>query len=373
MSDFMDKIGGCYIKLIIIALVVAWVTNFLGQPSLFLGWLGIGKWGDAYYDGSNGLTTGEQAEYDNEIEEFFSTAKQKLNLKVKSLLNEYLELDKRFNNINNQITSIEKDIKKHIQEYKNNPSTTNYNNINILHGQLIENHNQLVEINTQIENIDVELVQLKKNIIIEYIDQEYEAEDKSKINDDFIRYSKEVKSYKVERKDTMVSDRSKSKPKINVYDERILIIPKDLTESIKNLDDKIETLTKDVNSVVYTITYMQENSSVFLGENQACWYILGTKNELEALNVVHVKSLLSWNYSVDLNEEGMFDKSRFFQGDKGKISKIPIPVDCRSRYEILTKHPNGSYEKKPEYIKIINQNRFWSKTDFLVILLKRKE
>lgn len=365
MDDFVGKICGCVLKLVIIAVVIAYLTTVIAQPSLFLGWLGIGKWGDAYYDSNDPtLSEEEQAEFDNEIEYFFSTTKQAINAKVKNLLNDYLDLDKRFDKISNEIKRINKSC---------NINQQNVNIQNEIYNKFIENHNLLIEINSQIQDIDIELFQLKKDIIQEYFDNSscedydyYNSNENSKLCQLFDKCCNKKKKVTIERG----NKNGGSSRGGNNSTENVLIVPKELSENIKNLETNLNTIIIEIEKEITNITVITEKA--ITEENSQCWYILGTKEELEELNIVHVKSIWKWNWSVDLNDEGMFDKRRFFQGDKRNIKKIPIPIDCNG-YEILTDMPDESYKEKHDYIEIINQKEFWSNTDFLVILLKKME
>ncbi len=357
----MDTVGGCYIKLIIIALVIAYLTTVISQPSLFLGWFGIGKWGDAYYD-KDGMTTEEQARFDSEIEDFFSTAKQKLNLKIKNLLNEYLELDKRFDKISNEIKNM------------NKTCNINQQNINIqneTYNKFIENKNLLIEINSQIQDIDFELFQLKKDIILEYFDGISDKKFTSFVEECDYYNSGENKELckKFNSCCTMTKDmkikRSDERTRTGNSTHKVLIIPEDLSENVKNLEINLNTLVIEIEKEITNIITTTENATPI---STTCWYIIGTAEELEKLNVVRQKSLLKWNFGATLNDEGMFDKRRFFEGDKTKISKILIPNGYNS-YEILTDMPSESYSEHHDHIEIKDPNKFWSNTNFLVILL----
>lgn len=358
MDDFIGKIGGCILKLVIIQVVIGAILCFLGEPSTVLGWLGIGKWGEAYYDsvgtdsrgnqrGKAGLSESEKKEFDKEIKDFFERTTSAVGLKIKNLLNKFLDLDKRFDEIKYKIDNI-------------NTRNLNKQDINIqneVYNTLVENNNQLVEINTQIQNIDIELFNIKKEVIKEYCE--------TNKYDDYSYYDSHNKD---EITDLIKNDGG------TYYKEgkECHYIPEAIIEDIKNLETNLKALMQDVEKKMQDVEKKKEESGVIGEGDSQCWYILGTKGELEERNIARAKSLLIWSWGAELNDEGLFDKRYFFQGDKRKITKIPISESVK-KYEILSDMPEDSYQKKHDYIEIKDKKKFWSNTDFLVILLDKKE
>lgn len=101
---------------------------------------------------------------------------------------------------------------------------------------------------------------------------------------------------------------------------------------------------------------------------QSGWYVIGTKEDLEAKGLIFHKGFFD---NKAINED--FDKSQFKKVDIYDLKEVLL--DAR-KAEIVTTHPSESYEKvgikkKVNKLVIKNPELFWSVSKFLIIEIER--
>lgn len=164
-----------------------------------------------------------------------------------------------------------------------------------------------------------------------------------------------------------------------------------LTKTIENLQAQLEAQNKNVqeleaqlaekNLLIATqgeqITNLNQNVNDLQSENQqkqetiqqqdkdmhTAWFVFGTKAELKEQKILE---------KGDVLKNGNFNKDYF--------TKIDIRIDREIKLysknaELLTTHPNGSYQlvkdaKKEYVLKIVDPAKFWSTSKYLVIQVK---
>lgn len=381
MSKLMDTVGGCYMKLIIVAVICA-----IGPYLL------------------NSLLFHSDEETTQKALTALSPTKQKIKNKIKDFLNDFLGIEDEFDKIKAEIEQIENEIAK----INTNPKKKINNDFSKTYNLCLNQHNQLINLNNKLEEFNIKLFYLKKEITSVYLKELTTAYDEDEVNSSkkerYLNYIKKSESYNYYNNDERESiiqtfnsildckvaierthiDGELEGGKSNNWhiknrrethkDESIKLVPSDISDGMLKLDTDINVLITETNNLLIQIEQNKNNLielDPFISSlnNSTCWYIIGTAEELEKLNVVRQKSLLKWNFGATLNDEGMFDKRRFFEGDKTKISKILIPNGYND-YEILTDMPSESYKENHDYIEIKDPTKFWSNTDFLVILLE---
>ncbi len=162
-----------------------------------------------------------------------------------------------------------------------------------------------------------------------------------------------------------------------------------LTEELKAKQQQIETLQAELASKNIRIAELDDavaglnqNVSDLTAENEAqgatiagqdkalntAWFVFGTKSELKEQKILESKFL----------QKGEVLKNADF--NKDYFTKIDIRTDkviklYSKRAELLTDHPDGSYELEKDEkgqltLKITNPNSFWSISRYLVIQVK---
>ncbi len=153
-------------------------------------------------------------------------------------------------------------------------------------------------------------------------------------------------------------------------DEEITLLKQKLEEMNFNMQELNEKIG-DLESNLDTLQQITEQQDQTINEQDkllhTTYYVIGTKDELKANNILTKDGLLS-KLSIDAN----FNKSYFTESDYRNLNEIPIN---HKKIEIITQHPSDSYtviesEGTVTKIKINNKDKFWSLSKFLVIVLK---
>jgi len=131
---------------------------------------------------------------------------------------------------------------------------------------------------------------------------------------------------------------------------------------IAELDQTIAVLNEDVNSLKEENTSKAETISTQDKQLNTAWYVYGTKKELKEQNILKGGKVLQDNFNKDY------------------FTKIDIRVDKEVKLysrsaEMLTSHPAGSYTlqrdaNKQYVLRIVDPEKFWSTSKYLVILVK---
>lgn len=134
-------------------------------------------------------------------------------------------------------------------------------------------------------------------------------------------------------------------------------------EHIGALNNTVDSLNTTVSTVTDERNAAQEVSVKLENELNTCYYVVATKSELKKYNIIESGFLRKTKLM-----KGDFDKGSFVISDKRELTSLPLKV---SKVKILTNHPANSYELVDEsgnkVIKIVNPEKFWSLTNYLVI------
>ncbi len=133
---------------------------------------------------------------------------------------------------------------------------------------------------------------------------------------------------------------------------------------------KIDSLNTAVDSLNTTVATVNENldeaqaASIRLtNELNTCYYVVATKSELKAHQILETGFLRKSKLM-----KGDFDKDFFITGDKRNLQFINLNSD---KAKICTSHPEGSYtiseNDHEKTLNIIDHEKFWSLTNYLVI------
>lgn len=132
---------------------------------------------------------------------------------------------------------------------------------------------------------------------------------------------------------------------------------------IEELDMAVDSLNTTVANVTQEKEIAQEESINLANELNTCFYAVGSKSELKEHKIIETGFLKKTKIM-----KGDFEQSYFTTADKRTLTSIPTHA---KKAQILTNQPQDSYEIIDENglktIKIINADKFWSLTNYLVI------
>lgn len=132
---------------------------------------------------------------------------------------------------------------------------------------------------------------------------------------------------------------------------------------IEELGETVDSLNAEVASVTQEKEIAEEESINLANELNICFYAIGTKGELKDNRIIETGFLKKTKIL-----KGDFELSYFTQADKRSL--ITIPTHSK-KAKILTNHPVDSYEIVDENgtktINIINADKFWNLSNYLVI------
>lgn len=137
---------------------------------------------------------------------------------------------------------------------------------------------------------------------------------------------------------------------------------------IAELDDAVAGLTQSVNDLVAD---NKAKAEVMAGQDKAlnaAWFVFGTNSELKEQKIISKKFL----QKTKILEDKELNKDYFTQIDIRRDKEIKLYAKDA---KLLTAHPEGSYElvkdEKGELIlMIVNPNKFWNVSRYLVIEVK---
>jgi len=135
---------------------------------------------------------------------------------------------------------------------------------------------------------------------------------------------------------------------------------------IKNLNQSVDSLNA-VNENVKKEREAAKQESQELAKEvdnlNVCYYVVGSKSELKNQKIIETGFLRKTKIL-----EGDYEMSYFTKADRRTLSEIPLHS---SKAQLMTSHPHGSYEivdhGNVKTLHILNANRFWEKSNFLVI------
>ena len=135
---------------------------------------------------------------------------------------------------------------------------------------------------------------------------------------------------------------------------------------IKNLNQSVDSLSTVTKTVTKEKEAAQEESRQLTNEVNnlnVCYYVIGSKKELKANKIIESGFLRKTKIL-----EGDFEMSYFTKADRRTLSEIPLHSN---KAQLMTNHPKDSYELVDQggtkVLHILNANRFWEKSNFLVV------
>ena len=168
-------------------------------------------------------------------------------------------------------------------------------------------------------------------------------------------YSKQLK--------TMVE---KLKKELTQKNEQIVLLQKELNKKnvkINELDNTVQELNINVNELNAAKKKNEKTINEQDAKINSVWYAIGTKSELKEMKILDGSKVL---------QDENANMSYFTKADKRKLTTIETH---ESSAKMLTSHPKDSYSfvrdsNKKYILTIINPEKFWSISKYLVIQVK---
>ena len=136
------------------------------------------------------------------------------------------------------------------------------------------------------------------------------------------------------------------------------------TQQIATLDETVSTLRTNVTSLNQETTAQKETISSQDTQINTGYYIVGTKSELIAANVMSKGGLFR---SAKISYQA--EQSAFVKIDIREVSEIALNA---KKAKVLSVHPAGTYslevdQNGMQILKVTNPKAFWEQTKYLVI------
>lgn len=136
------------------------------------------------------------------------------------------------------------------------------------------------------------------------------------------------------------------------------------TQQISSLDETVSTLRHDVSSLSQESSLQKETISTQDVQINTAYYIVGTKAELIAANVMSRGGLFR---SAKISYQA--EQSAFIKVDIREVSEINLNT---KKAKVLSVHPTGTYtlevgQNGMQILKISAPKTFWEQTKYLVI------
>lgn len=135
---------------------------------------------------------------------------------------------------------------------------------------------------------------------------------------------------------------------------------------IKNLNQSVDSLNVVNENVTKEREAAKQESKELANEVanlNVCYYVIGSKSELKAHKIIETGFLRKTKIL-----EGDYEMSYFTKADRRTLSEIPLHSN---KAQLMTSHPQDSYEivehGNVKTLHILNANRFWEKSNFLVV------
>ena len=136
------------------------------------------------------------------------------------------------------------------------------------------------------------------------------------------------------------------------------------TQQIATLDEAVSNLRHDVESLTKEATSQKETISTQDVKLNTAFYIVGTKAELIAANVMSKGGLFR---SAKISYQA--EQSAFIKIDIREVTDISLNS---KKAKVMSVHPDGTFTLEPDasgmlVLKITNPKSFWEHTKYLVI------
>ena len=132
---------------------------------------------------------------------------------------------------------------------------------------------------------------------------------------------------------------------------------------ITTLGTQVDSLTTTVTTVTDERNQAQEQALQATNELNTCYYVIGTKSELKAHDIIESGFLRKTKIMPS-----DFDQDFFTTADKRTLTQLNLNS---SKAEVMTNQPKDSYTietvGKQKVLTITDPTRFWSVSNYLVV------
>jgi chromosome segregation ATPase len=234
------------------------------------------------------------------------------------------------------------------------------------------------------ENLNT--IKTKENIITEHYDSNIEMKHdvKERINNDITAIYNLLTDTR-SKLDDAKNKLGKSNFRINEFEKMIANFTRDielkdsallsLRTEIENMNIQLASLNQNVGElklwneekedIIASQVEIIDNKDV---ELNTAYYTVGTKKELKEENIITAEGgFIGIGKAEKLNQS--LDEKLFTRIDKRQVIQIPLPG---KKQEIVTPHDTTSYkiswEKDQRVLKIVDQDKFWKSSKYLVVI-----
>ncbi len=143
----------------------------------------------------------------------------------------------------------------------------------------------------------------------------------------------------------------------------------ELRDKLEQMNIQIDILSSNVESLTAESRAKSKVISEQTGELNTAYYVIGTKKELRANNIITMEGgFAGIGRNKKIKED--FNQDYFTRVDITHLTSIPV---LHKKATIVTTHPSQSYtifgDKRVDSIVIRNPKEFWSASKYLVIVI----
>lgn len=143
----------------------------------------------------------------------------------------------------------------------------------------------------------------------------------------------------------------------------------ELRDKLEQMNIQIDILSSNVESLTAESRAKSKVISEQTGELNTAYYVIGTKKELRANNIITMEGgFAGIGRNKKIKED--FNQDYFTRVDITHLTSIPV---LHKKATIVTSHPSQSYtifgDKRVDSIVIRNPKEFWSASKYLVIVI----
>lgn len=144
----------------------------------------------------------------------------------------------------------------------------------------------------------------------------------------------------------------------------------ELMTMLADKDMKIEQILGRVDSMRVTNIELTQELITMDEDMHEVYYVIGESKELKEKGITTKEGGLLGIGSTKKLDVSQLDHGLFKVADQRDLTSVPL---FSKKAKLITNHPEGSYEFKMdsqntvESLEIIDRNRFWTATDYLVV------
>jgi DNA repair exonuclease SbcCD ATPase subunit len=239
--------------------------------------------------------------------------------------------------------------------------------------------NDILQSFNEIES-NLAVIKQKESVISSTSNKEMSPDVKTRINDD-IKVINDLMG-KNKREVSRLHQLLKAS---NLKIEEVQRIMADLNQRVAQRDSQINVMKTDLASLNFSIESLNASMDTLKTQKSAlastvedrttklntAYYVIGTKKKLLTDNIVSkTGGIIGISSSIKLRPD--FNDQKFEKVDIRQLSEIPINS---KKPQLVTTHPAGTYELVKnssgmvEDLKILNPEKFWSTSKYLVVML----